>query len=411
MLKRRTAFLGALTILPVMFVAGSHAAERRVRKAAPSPAAPPPAAENAAPKASPANTPLGPLDILAKWAVIIDYNSGATLLDKDADVPMAPSSMTKLMTIYLVYTALKAGRLQLDQELPVSERAWRTGGSKMFVPYPGRVKVEDLIRGVVVDSGNDACVVLAEGIAGSEENFVEMMNQKAHELGLAHTNFRNSTGLPDANHYMSARDIALLGMALIRNFPEYYHYDSERDFRFNNIEQYNRNPLVQKGLADGLKTGHTEAGGYGLVASADRAGRRIILVLNGLATMRERAQESERLLEWAFQEFEDVTLFTAADVIDRVPVWLGTERSVPLVGGRDLVVTMPRQWQRKAKVTVAFNAPVSAPVAKGTQLGKLVVSGDGVPALEAPLFAGADVPRLGVTGRAWAVLTHYITGS
>jgi D-alanyl-D-alanine carboxypeptidase (penicillin-binding protein 5/6) len=318
--------------------------------------------------------------------------------------------MTKLMTAYIVYGMLKSGRLKLDQELPVSERAWRMGGSKMFVQIGTQVKVEDLIRGMIVQSGNDACIVLAEGIAGSEEQFVELMNQKARELGLKNTNFRNSTGWPDPDHHMSARDIATLAGRIIQDFPEYYKYDSEKSFKYNNIEQGNRNPLVQKGLADGLKTGHTEEAGYGLVASAARGGRRIILVLNGLNSMHQRAEESERLLEWAFREFEDVTLFTAGDTVDHAPVWLGAAPSVPLVGGRDLVVTMPRNWRSKAKVTVEYDSPIRAPVLRGTTLGRLSVSGDGVPGMSIALLAGADVPRLGLPGRAIAVLTHYVTG-
>lgn len=360
---------------------------------------------------NPANTALGPMDTAAQWAFIADFNSGATLLEKDADVPMVPSSMVKLMTIYIVYGMLKGGRLQLNQDLPVSERAWRTGGSKMFVPYPGGVKVEDLIRGVIVDSGNDACVVLAEAVSGSEEQFVELMNQKAKELGLPHSTFRNCTGLPDPEQRMSCRDIATLAAALIRNYPEYYHYDAEKTFKYNNIEQQNRNPLVQKGLGDGLKTGHTEEGGFGLVASAVRVGRRVILVLNGMTSMHQRAEEAERLVEWAYREFENVTLFSASDVVEHAPVWLGATVSVPLVGGKDLVATMPRNWQKKAQVAVHYETPIRAPVAKGTMIGKLVVTGQNVPQLQVPLLAGADVPKLGLPGRALAVLTHFVTGS
>ena len=359
---------------------------------------------------TPAQTPVGPVDTAARWAIIIDYSTGATLLDKDADVPMVPSSMTKLMTAYIVYGMLKSGRLKLDQELPVSERAWRMGGSKMFVQVGTQVKVEDLIRGMIVQSGNDACIVLAEGISGSEEQFVDLMNQKAKELGLTNSHFRNSTGWPDPEHRMSARDIALLASRIIRDFPEFYKYDSEKSFRYNNIEQGNRNPLVQKGLADGLKTGHTEEGGYGLVVSAERGGRRVIVVLNGMSSMHQRAEESERLLEWAFREFEDVRLFAAGDTIESVPVWLGTAPTVPLVGGRDLVVTMPRNWRSKAKVSVAYEAPIRAPVQRGTTLGHLAVNGDGVPVMTVPLLAGADVPRLGLPGRAIAVLAHYVVG-
>jgi D-alanyl-D-alanine carboxypeptidase (penicillin-binding protein 5/6) len=363
------------------------------------------------PSGSPGETPLGSVDTAAKWAFIQDYSSGAELLNKQADEEMPPSSMTKLMTIYIVYQRLKEGRLKLNDMLPVSEKAWRMGGSKMFVQIGSSVSVEDLVRGVVVDSGNDACIVLAEAIAGSEPEFAELMNETAKKLGLSHSNFRNCTGWPDPDQHMSCRDIATLAGAIIRNFPEYYHYDAEKTFKYNNIEQGNRNPLVQRGTADGLKTGHTEAGGYGLVASSHRSGRRVILVLNGMTSMHERAEESERLVDWAFTNFEDVTLFTAGDVVEHAPVWLGTSRTVPLVGGRDLIVTMPRNWRKTAKIQVSFDSPVRAPVARGTQLGKLSVSGQGVPNMEVPLIAGADVPKLGFPGRAVAVLTHYVGGS
>jgi D-alanyl-D-alanine carboxypeptidase (penicillin-binding protein 5/6) len=305
---------------------------------------------------------------------------------------------------------LKSGRLKLSQDLPVSERAWRMGGSKMFVQIGTQVNVEDLIRGMIVQSGNDACIVLAEGIAGSEEQFVELMNAKAKELGLTNSNFRNTTGWPDPEHRMSVRDIATLARRLIQDFPEYYKYDSEKSFKYNNIDQGNRNPLVQKGLADGLKTGHTDDGGYGLVASAQRNGRRVIVVINGLGTMKQRSEESERLLEWAFREFEDVTLFSAGDTVEQVPVWLGTEHTVPLIGGRELTVTMPRNWRNKARVVIEYDSPIMAPVVRGTTLGRLTVSGEGVPETSIPLLAGADVPRMGLPGRAIAVLSHFITG-
>ncbi len=363
------------------------------------------------PTGTPANTPLGPLDTAAKWAIVLDFNSGATLLDKEADGSMPPSSMTKLMTIYIVYGLLKSGRLSLTQELPVSERAWKMQGSKMFVPLGGQVKVEDLIRGVIVQSGNDACIVLAEAIAGSEEQFVDLMNQKAKDLGLTASHFRNCTGWPDPDQRMSCRDIAMLAKRLIEDFPDYYHYDSERVFTYNGIKQENRNPLVQKGLADGLKTGHTEAGGYGLVASAQRGSRRIIVVANGMTSMHQRGEEGEKLLEWAFREFEDVTLFTAADTVESAKVWLGTHNTVPLVGGRDLTITMPRQWRQSAKIEVRYDSPILAPVSRGEVLGKLVVSGQGVPTMEVPLLAGADVPKLGLPGRAMAVVSRYVLGS
>ncbi len=364
-----------------------------------------------APTGTPASTPLGPLDTAARFALILDFNTGATLLDKAGDTPMPPSSMTKLMTAYIVYGMLQSGRLTLTQELPVSERAWRMQGSKMFVPLGGSVKVEDLIRGVIVQSGNDACIVLAEAVSGSEEQFAELMNAKAKELGLTASNFRNSTGWPDPQQRMSCRDIATLARRLITDFPEYYKYDNEKIFKYNGIEQQNRNPLVQKGVADGLKTGHTEEGGYGLVASSARGGRRVIVVVNGLTSMHQRAEESERLLEWSFREFENVTLFAAGDTVESAKVWLGARPTVPLVGGQDLVLTMPRQWRRNAKIEVEYSNPVPAPVSRGDVLGRLTVSGQGVPAMDVPLLAGADVPRLWLPGRAVAVMSRYVTGS
>ncbi len=401
-LKRRHLLMSsaALTALPE---AGAQAQQRRT--------APRGQSRDPAPTGTPAATPLGPLATAARFALIMDFNTGATMLDKEGDAPMPPSSMTKLMTAYIIYGMLKSGRLTLTQELPVSERAWRMQGSKMFVPLNGSVKVEDLIQGVIVQSGNDACIVLAEAVAGSEEGFVDLMNAKAKELGLTASNFRNSTGWPDPQQRMSCRDIATLARRLIADFPEYYHYDNEKTFKYNGIEQGNRNPLVQKGVADGLKTGHTEEGGYGLVASSARSGRRVLVVVNGLISMHQRAEESERLMEWSFREFENVMLFTAGDTVETAKVWLGAQPTVPLVGGQDLVLTMPRQWRKSAKIAVQYDNPVPAPVSRGDVLGKLTVSGQGVPAMDVPLLAGADVPRLGLPGRAMAVVSRYVTGS
>ncbi len=405
-LQRRTllAGAGALAATPALWPANALA-QRHPARAGRKPADAPVAT------GSPANTPLGPLDTAARYAIVVDFNTGATLLDKDADVPQPPSSMTKLMTAYIVYGMLRLGRLKLDQELPVSDKAWKMGGSKMFVPQGGSVKVEDLIRGLIVDSGNDACIVLAEGIAGSEDQFVGLMNAKAAELKLTNTNYANCTGWPDATQHMSVRDIATLAAHIIREYPEYYRYDKETSFKYNGIDQQNRNSLVQKGIADGLKTGHTDAGGFGLVGSADRGGRRVIVVVNGLPSMHARAEESEKLLEWAFREWENVTLFAAGDTVEDAKVWLGTARTVALVGGRDLVITMPKQWRNTAKIELQYASPVSAPISKGDVLGKLVVSGKGVPDMQVPLLAGADVPRQSLPGRAVAVLGHYVLGS
>lgn len=400
MLTRRLALLSSVALAaggPVM--AQKHVpAKKRASK------------EEMQTSGDPAATPIGPVDTGAKWAFITDFNTGAELLNKHADDQMPPSSMTKLMTLYLVYSRLKEGQLKLDDQLTVSERAWRMGGSKMFVQIGSQVKVEDLIRGIEVDSGNDACIVLAEAISGSEEQFAELMTETGKKLGLTKSVFKNSTGWPADGHVMSARDIATLAGDIIRSFPDYYHYASEKTFKYNNIEQGNRNPLVQRGTADGLKTGHTEGGGYGLVASTLRGSRRVILVLNGMDSMRERAEEGERLMDWAFANFEDVTLFTAEQTVENAPVWLGEHRTVALVGGKDVVLTMPRNWRKEAKISVAYDMPVRAPVAKGTRLGTLTVAGQGVPNMEVPLVAGTDVPRLGLPGRAAAVLAHYVTG-
>ncbi len=360
---------------------------------------------------TPATTVLGPLDTVARYAYVMDFNTGAALLDKQADTQMPPSSMTKLMTADIVYSMLKIGRLKLDQMLPVSEKAWRMQGSKMFVPLGGTVSVEDLIRGMIVDSGNDACIVLAEAIAGSEDQFVVMMNDRAQKLGLTNTHYATCTGWPDPTQHSSCHDIATLAAHIIRTYPEYYHYDRETTFKYNGIEQQNRNSLVQKGLADGLKTGHTEAGGYGLVGSAERGGRRVIVVINGCDTNRERAEESEKLLEWAFREFDDVTLFTRGRHGGDGEGLAGNRRDRAAgrrAGSGDHHAEAVAQHREDRS---AVRPAASAPINRGDTLGKLVVGGQGVPAMEVPLLAGADVPRQSLPGRAAAVLSHYVLGT
>jgi D-alanyl-D-alanine carboxypeptidase (penicillin-binding protein 5/6) len=368
-------------------------------------------ARPAPPPSTPATSPLGPVDTQARHALLVDFETGAVLLEKAADDRMPPSSMSKLMTMYVVFDLLKQGRLRLDQMLPVSERAWRMGGSKMFVQVGTQVSVENLARGVIVQSGNDACIVLAEGISGSETQFAELMNEYGRRLGLRDSTFRNATGWPDPEHRMSARDLATLARRIIADHPEFYRYYNERSFRWNDINQENRNPtLARVAGADGLKTGHTEEAGYGLTASAVRGGRRLILVVNGLPSMRSRAEESERLLEWGFREFDNVVMFRAADTVEEVPVYLGDRATVPLVAGRDLVLTLPRQWRRGLQATVRYEAPVTAPVSKGQELGRLLVSGQGVPEMDVPLIAGADVDRLGLIPRIPAVVGRWFGG-
>jgi len=404
-MAKRRGMIGAVAALGLSggVLAGEAAAQGRPQRPSRAPAPPP---------GPPASTPLGPVDTAARLALIIDADTGAVLLEKNADERMPPSSMSKLMTMYVVFDMLKQGRLRMDQELPVSERAWRMGGSKMFVQLGSSVKVEDLIRGVIIQSGNDACIVLAEAISGSETQFAETLNEYGRKLGLTGSSFRNATGWPDPEHRMTCRDLSVLARRLINDFPEYFRIYSERSFVWNNITQENRNPLLGRVAgADGLKTGHTDEAGYGLTGTAKRGDRRLILVVNGLNSMGARREETERLMEWAFREFENVSLFRAADTIEEAPVYLGDRLKVPLVGGQDVVLTLPRQWRRNLQVKLRYDSPVPAPIAKGQELGKLEVSGSGVPAMSVPLLAGADVARLGLIPRIPAVLGRMVGGS
>jgi D-alanyl-D-alanine carboxypeptidase (penicillin-binding protein 5/6) len=394
---------GVAGLLPAAAMAQQRPQQQR-------PAAPP--RTPAPPPSSPAQTPIGPLDTAARHAILVDADTGAVLLEKAADERMPPASMSKLMTMYVVFERIREGTLRLDQELLVSERAFRMGGSRMFLDLGSRVSVENLARGVIIQSGNDACVVLAEAISGSEERFAELMNQVARRIGLRDSVFRNASGWPHPEHRMTARDLALLARRLIADFPEFYRFYSERSFRWNNIEQPNRNPLLGRVPgADGLKTGSTEEAGFGLTASVLREGRRLILVVTGLPTMRARAEEAERLMEWGFREFENVTLFRAADTVEEAPVWLGERPRVPLVGGRNLVLTLPRTWRDRLQVRVAYPAPLTAPVLRGQEVGELLVGGPGVPPMRLPLYAGADVARLGVLQRIPAVVQRALFGA
>lgn len=348
----------------------------------------------------------------ARHAFLIDVKTGTVLLEKAADTPMPPASMSKLMTSYMLFEQLKQGKLSLTDTLPVSENAWRKGGSKMFVQVNSRVKVEDLIRGIVVQSGNDACIVVAEALAGSEEAFAEQMTKRARELGLTSSVFKNATGWPDPGHVMTARDLAILAQRMIEDFPEYYKYYSETEFIYNGIKQGNRNPLLYKNMGvDGLKTGHTEESGYGLTASANRNGRRLILVVNGLSGPNERSREAERLIEWGYREFGAYDLAKAGAPVEEAPVWLGEAKTVPLVLEKDLAVTLDRQARREMKVTISYDGPVPAPIRKGDRIGTIIVSAPGAKTVERPLVAGADVEPLGLFGKLGAAIGYFIWGA
>lgn len=338
------------------------------------------------------------MDTLAKQAYIIDYETGQVLFEKNAHERMPTSSMSKTLTGYVAFDALDAGRITLDQEFPVSEKAWRMQGSKMFVPLGGMVKVEDLIRGVLVQSGNDATIVLAEGIAGTEEQFVDMMNRTAQDLGMKDSHFMNASGWPDPNHYSTAHDLTILGRALIKNHPKQYHYDSEKEFTYNNIKQGNRNPLLYKNIgADGIKTGHTEEAGYGLMGSAIRGDRRVVMVLNGMASMNERAQESTRLMEWALASFINANIFQKGTKVADAPVAMGVERWVPLVVQEDLKLTLPRGSAagKGVRATASFKGPLEAPVKQGQEVGIVRVEIPNMTPIDLPIYAAKDIPRLG----------------
>jgi D-alanyl-D-alanine carboxypeptidase (penicillin-binding protein 5/6) len=400
--RRLAATLVAVCLATAPAIAASH------KEKAP-PARPPAAAE--APAAGEAPKQGSGIDTQAKHAIVVDADTGAVLLDKAADEHLPTASMSKMMTAYLVFSYLKEGRAKLEDELPISERAWRTGGSKMFVPVGGRVPIEDLVRGMIVQSGNDACVALAEGLAGSVEAFVDQMNEKAKQIGLNNSHFVNVDGLPDPDHWSTAHDLATLALRTIKDFPQYYHYYGELEFAYNNIKQGNRNPLLYKNIgADGLKTGHTDEAGYSLTGSTVREGRRIIVVVSGLPSSKARDQESERLVEWAYREFADYKLFSAGDKVEDADVWLGVAAKAPLTVAKDFVVTLPKKARKDMKVAVEYDRPVPAPVKRGEAIGKLVVTAPDIGPAEAPLVAAADIPRMGPLGRIAALAGYLVWG-
>ncbi len=348
----------------------------------------------------------------AKQAYMIDAATDTVMFEKNADQLMPPASMSKLMTAFMVFERLASGNLALDDTLPVSEKAWRKGGSKMFVKVGDRVSVEDLLRGIIVQSGNDACIVVAEALSGGEQEFAEAMTRRAAEIGLTRTTFRNATGWPDPQHLTTAHDLAVLAKRIIQDYPQYYHYYSEKYFTYGGIRQGNRNPLLYKNTgADGLKTGHTEASGYGLTASAKRGDRRIILVLNGLDSVRHRSQEAERLIEWGFREFENLSLFKAGETVTDAAVWLGIAPTVPLVVEQDVVVTLSQAARRSLKVSVVYDGPIPAPIRQGTPLALVKIASTDAATIEVPLVAGAEVERLGFFGRLTSAAGYLLWGA
>lgn len=360
--------------------------------------------------------PAAAIETVAREAILMDMETSTVLFEKNAHEPMPPASMSKLMTLYMVFERLKEGSLSLDDKFPVSENAWKRGGAKsgsstMFLLPNSQVRVEDLLHGIIVQSGNDACIVVAEALAGSEAAFAEQMTRKAKELGLENSRFVNATGWPDPDHRMTAHDLAILAKQTIENFPEYYEFYAETEFTYNDIRQMNRNPLLYKGMGvDGLKTGHTENAGYGLTASAERDGRRLILVVNGLESKQQRSDEPQRLLEWGFREFRNYALFTAGETVENVPVWLGQQPTVPAVIGDDVKLTLARKHRDEMKATVVYESPVPAPITQGQQLATVRLTAPGMETRELPLYAAQDIERLGFFGRITAALEFLIWG-
>ncbi len=352
-------------------------------------------------------------DSIAKNALLMDAGTGYVMLNKKADVPMPPASMSKLMTAYMIFDALKDGKMTLDTEFVVSENAWRKGGAKsgsstMFLKPNQKVKVRDLIRGIIIQSGNDACIVAAENMAGSEEIFADMMTKKAKAMGLKTASFKNATGLPQKGHEISAEDLAKLAQAIIRDFPEHYPIYSEKEFKYNGIKQGNRNPLLYSiDGADGLKTGHTTASGFGLTGSVKTPdGRRLILVINGLKSMKDRASESQRLVNWGTAAFENVDLFNRGDEVVRVPVWLGTQTDVPVTIDKEVTVTI-QPAVGEVKGVAHYNEPVVAPIEKGQKLGTLIVTGPDNQTKTVDLVAAESVAKVGYFGKLKAVVTSW----
>ena len=361
--------------------------------------------------------PVKAMETLAREAIVVEMATGAVLFEKAADASMPPASMSKMMTVYTVFERLKDGRLSLDDTFTVSRRAWRLGGARsgsstMFLEPDSRVKVEDLLRGIIVQSGNDACIVIAEGLAVSEEAFAREMTARARELGLTGSIFTNATGWPDPDHRTTARDMALLAEHTIRDFPQFFPLYSERSFTYNGILQYNRNPLLRLGVGvDGLKTGHTEESGFGLTATAKRDNRRLIVVVNGLPSKKARGREAGRLLDWGFSEFNNYQLFKAGEEVLKADVWLGQDARVPVVIDRDVVVTLERKARKNLKVLVRHKGPVRAPVKAGDVIASVEISATDFKTLTIPLRAGGDVQRLGLFGRLLAAFRYIILGN
>lgn len=347
--------------------------------------------------------PVPPAPTLAARAYVLrDFNSGQLLVSQKSSERIEPASLTKLMTAYLAFSAIKQGRLTLTQTLPVSEKAWRTEGSRMFIEPNKPVTVDELLRGMIVQSGNDACITLAEAVAGSEDSFASMMNQQAQRLGMSNTHFVNSTGLPHPQHYTTAQDLSLLAAAIVRDFPEFYPLYSIKEYRYNNITQPNRNRLLwQDPFVDGMKTGHTESAGYCLISSAKRGGMRLISVVLGTASDSARTMESQKLLNYGFQFFDSARLYQKGQGIAELKVWKGSQNTLKAGFNRDIYVALPKGQQQRLKAEMTTTQPLLAPLSIGQKVGTVKFMLEGKLVAEQPLGALDDVRIANIFGRTW----------
>ena len=359
----------------------------------------------------------GAFETTARNAILMDYDTGAYIYTKNHDVKMAPASMSKLMTIYIIFDKLREGSLSLEDTFTVSENAWRkggaaSGGSTMFLKIGEKVPVEDLLQGIIVQSGNDACIVAAENIAGTEEDFAVLTNDTAEEIGIKNSTFASSTGLLHPDQKMSVEDLALLARRIIKEFPEFYHIFSEKEFTHNNIRQGNRNPLLYSmNGADGLKTGHTEEAGFCLTASVAKNGRRLIEVMGGMNSNKERSEEAERLMNYGFREFDNYQILSAGQVLAEVPVWYGVAKTVPLTVPDDVVETVRRSMRSQYNMKIVYDEPVKAPIKTGEVIGYAELSDPDGNIRKIDLTAGADVAELGLWGKFIANLKYLVLGN
>ncbi len=342
-------------------------------------------------------------DTLARAAYVYDVTTGTVLLEKDADIPLPPASMSKLMTLNMLFEALQDGRITLETRFGVSSKARAMGGSSMFLNENDRPTVEELIQGIIVLSGNDACVVVAEGLAGSEDAFARLMNNRAKDLGMNNSTFANASGWPNPNQRMSMRDLGILATRLIEEFPEYYGYFGQKEFAYDGRtpdNRFNRNPLLNLNIgADGLKTGHTNEAGYGLAGSALQGTRRIVFIITGLNSEKERAEEAERIVNWAFRQFVQKSVMDKGAEVARAKVWMGDIDEIGLITGEEISLLLPALEREALSGEVVYRSPLEAPITKGQEVAELIISLQDLPKARIPLFADRDVIRGGFLPR------------